>query len=148
MGQPVSDRHTLSLTLALLSIPQQRHKETPLSSFINYAMTTSGQLYPASSKAVPVRTLVTVFVLWKLLLLCVASASPGIGYDTSTRLLLPSMDGSVPVTVLQHVSSRLVRWDALYFLRIAERGCLFEQEWAFNSSFTRLVAFVARGAPP
>jgi hypothetical protein len=36
----------------------------------------------------------------------------------------------------------LTRWDAIYFASIAERGYVFEQEWAFGWGFTRLLSFL------
>ncbi|GAB7350441.1 hypothetical protein MBLNU459_g1048t1 [Dothideomycetes sp. NU459] len=91
-------------------------------------------------------TLVFVFVLWKTLLLCVACASPGPGYDTSTQLLIPtaSSKDAFVIRVLSHVAHKLVRWDSVFFVNIADRGYLFEQEWAFGWGFTRLVSFAAK----
>lgn len=95
-----------------------------------------------------VRTLVAVFVVWKVLLLCIACASPGPGYDTSTELLLPrpSRDDSLLVRTIAYVSSKLVRWDALYFIRVAQRGHLFEQEWAFGWGWMKSISLVAKGS--
>lgn len=96
----------------------------------------------------PFRALVSVFVAWKALLLCVAWASPGPGYDTSTNLLLPSTadTDSLILNVISYTSSKLVRWDALYFVRVAQRGRLFEQEWAWGLGWTKSIALIARGA--
>lgn len=69
----------------------------------------------------------TVFYAgWKGLLLVLVSLAPGIGYDTSTTLL-PS-------------SSKLVRWDAIYYVQTAHRGQLFEQEWAFGKGLSTLLS--------
>jgi phosphatidylinositol glycan class V len=106
----------------------------------------------------PLRTLLWCFVAWKSLLLLVAIASPGRGYDTSTSLVLtqnrqlphdhPSQprplprqgggDGPLPAA-LHHIATRLTRWDAIYFSQVAARGYRFEQEWAFGWGFTRLI---------
>lgn len=95
-----------------------------------------------------IKALVAVFTAWKTLLLCVACVSPGPGYDTSTQLLLPPALQTDPssVRLLSHVSLRLVRWDALYFVRVAQRNYLFEQEWAFGWGFTRFISALAQGA--
>jgi len=91
--------------------------------------------------------LVGLFLLWKLLLLVLAANSPGPGYDTSTTLLLPALAPDEPLAsrLSAHVLSRLVRWDAIYFVRIANRHQLYEQEWAFGWTFTRLISHVAKG---
>ena len=90
-----------------------------------------------------------MYMVWKALLLLIACVSPGFGYDTSTQLLLPQSfdDDPVLVKAIAHAGSKLVRWDALYFIRTAQRGYVFEQEWAFGWGFTRLISTVARGLP-
>lgn len=92
----------------------------------------------------PIRKLVVLFCCWKLLLLVVASCSPGPGYDTSTSLVEASDREELP-RVLRHLVSKLVRWDAVYFVKVAERDYLFEQEWAFGWGFTRAIAFCTKG---
>lgn len=89
---------------------------------------------PSSTKNALVK-LTIVFVLWKLLLFVVAIASPGDGYDTSTTLLSPTKPGLV---------GKFVRWDAIYFTRIAQRNYVFEQEWAFGWGYTRLLRIAAK----
>src|SRR5205814_2439576 len=94
----------------------------------------------------PYQSLVLVFALWKGLLLLVALLSPGIGYDTSTILLLHDLPNKARWPWLSHVlCEKLTRWDAIYFAKIGERGYLFEQEWAFSVTFTRLVGVLAQG---
>ena len=92
------------------------------------------------------RSLTIYFVLWKVFLLLVIILTPGPGYDTSTTLLGAAQglefqgdkeqDASVSAvvgsTVLPSFARKLVRWDSIYFVNIAERGYLFEQEWAFG----------------
>lgn len=41
---------------------------------------------------------------------------------------------------------RLVRWDSVYFVNIAHRGYLYEQEWAFGRGFMFLTGQLAKGA--
>ncbi|KAH8668139.1 GPI mannosyltransferase 2 [Tricladium varicosporioides] len=93
----------------------------------------------------PRRNLVALFLLWKILLLVIACCSPGLGYDTSSDLMLsPESDSpsSLPIA-LQYIVGKLTRWDAIYFVQTSKRGYIFEQEWAFGWGFTRLIAFVA-----
>lgn len=97
-----------------------------------------------------VTQLVTIFLAWKALLLLVACASPGPGYDSSTQLLLDQAGhgqnhGLIP-SLVKHVVLRLIRWDAVYFTKSSERGYAYEQEWAFSWAFTRVMARFAAGA--
>ncbi|KAI9646923.1 ER membrane glycoprotein subunit of the GPI transamidase complex-like protein [Ciborinia camelliae] len=90
-------------------------------------------LYPLEA---PVRTLILCFTLWKISFLLTAACSPGPGYDTSTSLLLSSLQSigkkKLPSAV-RYLVGKLVRWDAIYFVRVSNRGYLYEQEWAFGS---------------
>ena len=108
----------------------------------------------AAAKRRPVLSLVLCFIIWKSLLLLLLVASPGPGYDTSTLLLyaqndraatacLPSRTALLdePTSVLQ----KTARWDAVYFLSVAERGYLYEQEWAWGYGFTRLLRLTSEG---
>lgn len=106
------------------------------------------QLYPASVRYNHSLLLVVVFATWKSLLLCVASVSPGPGYDTSTQLLLRSASYHTTggPTIITKTVSKLVRWDALYFVSAAHRGYRFEQEWAFGWGLTQVVSAIAKGA--
>lgn len=114
----------------------------------------------------PILTLTLVFVLWKLLLLLVALTSPGRGYDTSAELFFARKTGgningydettvtgvdsaSVQTQKLSHqwlsrFLTNLFRWDAIYFVKIAERGYKFEQEWAFGWGYTRLLSWISK----
>jgi GPI mannosyltransferase 2 len=92
---------------------------------------------------------VLVFVVWKVLLLCVAGLSPGPGYDTSTQLLLDrhrSTQVSTSSRILRYIVLRLTRWDAIYFTSSSERGHVYEQEWAFSWVLAKITSAVARGA--
>ncbi|EFR03832.1 GPI mannosyltransferase 2 [Nannizzia gypsea CBS 118893] len=98
----------------------------------------------------PIYTLTKCFCLWKTVLLLIVLASPGPGYDTSTALLL-SPDGgnagergagSSVAWLISHIGHRLARWDSIYFLKLAQRGYFFEQEWAFGYGYTRFLSFL------
>ncbi|THC90835.1 hypothetical protein EYZ11_009704 [Aspergillus tanneri] len=86
----------------------------------------------------PVRSLSIAFWLWKALLFLVVIGAPGPGYDTSTSLLTPGLSGlSAPL--------KFVRWDSIYFVHIAEKGYVFEQEWAFSYGYAKILAFLTFG---
>ena len=105
---------------------------------------------PANPPSKPYLTwLLAFFVAWKLLLLGVACASPGPGYDTSTRILFDHyhvQSHSWTSRVIEHLTLRLTRWDALYFSTSSARGHLYEQEWAFSWFMARVMAILANGA--
>lgn len=95
-------------------------------------------------------SLLVVYTGWKLLLLCLAFASPGLGYDTSTTLLYhdPEFSDITPRSRWARLVpgvGKLVRWDAVYFTQIGQRGYLWEQEWAFGWGFTKSLAVIGRG---
>ncbi|PQE12203.1 duf409 domain protein [Rutstroemia sp. NJR-2017a BVV2] len=97
----------------------------------------------------PIRTLSIAFICWKAVLLLIAACSPGPGYDTSTNLLLSSLEYqgiNLPSTA-RYLISKLVRWDGIYFVQLSERGYLYEQEWAFGWGFTRMIHFITIGRP-
>src|SRR4051812_31974874 len=95
----------------------------------------------------PFRTLSIAFICWKAVLLLIAACSPGPGYDTSTNLLLSSLEyqGIDLPSTARYLISKLVRWDGIYFVQLAERGYLYEQEWAFGWGFTRMIHFITIG---
>jgi GPI mannosyltransferase 2 len=106
----------------------------------------------------PRRALLASFVAWKTLLLLIAIGSVvGPSYDTSTSLALDSFEypltaaypsaatASSAVPALSTVVvARLTRWDAIYFVQIARRGYLFEQEWAFGTGFPTVVSWLIK----
>lgn len=105
----------------------------------------------------PIRTLVLLFLAWKAILIPIIANCPGLGYDTSTNLLVVSSplvasDGDSSATWFSSLRSTIespswtiwnfVRWDAIYFVRVAERGYLFEQEWAWGYGWTGALSFL------
>lgn len=79
-------------------------------------------------------------------MLLVAITSPGPGYDTSTDLAFASSNTNATLPVgLHHVAQRLTRWDGIYFVTIAARDYVHEQEWAFGYGFTKLIALCTSG---
>ena len=95
-----------------------------------------------------IQRVIGLCLIWKLILLVVACASPGPGYDTSTKILLDqfsSPSGSRFGGAVEHVVLRLTRWDGIYFSSLAARGHVNEQEWAFSWALARTTSFVARG---
>jgi phosphatidylinositol glycan class V len=77
----------------------------------------------------PKESIVTAFLIWKVLLLLAAIASPA-PYDTSATIL-PQSYGFLP--------GKLVRWDAIWFTQVAQHGYVTEQEWAWSLGYTRLI---------
>lgn len=105
---------------------------------------------PRTHHAANIASIATLFAIWKTLLLAIVAASPGPGYDTSTVLMLADPRAGVPTSsttlvsrAVEHLLTRLVRWDSVYFVNIAQRGYVFEQEWAFGRGFHAMMAWVA-----
>ncbi len=85
----------------------------------------------------PVQTLLTTFVAWKAVLLAIAAGTRvGTPYDTSSALLL----GDDVAQSQPNLVSRLLSWDAVFFVQVARHGYRFEQEWAFGYGLPSLIS--------
>ncbi|KAF2137013.1 glycosyltransferase family 76 protein [Aplosporella prunicola CBS 121167] len=100
--------------------------------------------------ASPFASLAVLCAIWKIVLFVVALSSPGPGYDTSTILLFGTdAASSIPLSASlgSRLAVKLTRWDAIYFAKLAQRGHVYEQEWAFSWGFARLMAKLAAALP-
>lgn len=93
----------------------------------------SCQLQPAPSLAL-------FYAAWKALLALVVLGCPAPGYDTSITVLTG--------THAAPAISKFIRWDSIYFLQAAQRGYVYEQEWAFSYTYSSLVRWLASGRVP
>lgn len=104
----------------------------------------------ARPKIRPLLVLTQAFVLWKIVLFAIVALRPGPDYDTSTELFFelqssaPATQALAPSGIVFQFIAKLIRWDAMYYVSIAERGFVYEQEWAFGWGFTSLVRAAAR----
>ncbi|KAL7929070.1 GPI mannosyltransferase 2 [Trichoderma chlorosporum] len=81
----------------------------------------------------PLHSLITVFTAWKAFLLAIAlGTTVSQDYDTSTSLFFQSLYGSSANA--SALARRLTRWDALYFMKAARDGYVYEQQWAFGAA--------------
>ncbi|KAF2400936.1 hypothetical protein EJ06DRAFT_476197, partial [Trichodelitschia bisporula] len=109
------------------------------------------------SSHAPLASLALLFIAWKLVLLGVALASPGEGYDSSTGLWMrwwgadtspcTASDSGLVARLARRLAQRLVRWDAIYYTTSAQRGYVYEQEWAFGWGLTTLLGKLAEWLP-
>ncbi|KAF2036703.1 hypothetical protein EK21DRAFT_51356 [Setomelanomma holmii] len=94
------------------------------------------------------RQLILIFCLWKALLFSLAVFCPGPGYDTSALMLVDSSTkrhkNFLSLSRTDRVTMNLLRWDALYFAKAAERGKVHEQEWAFSWVYPWLIGNATR----
>lgn len=94
----------------------------------------------------PTVFLLLVFVLWKALLISLAVLSPGLGYDTSAGIILGQTvhqnSQLQPQSLPDRIALTHLRWDAFYFAGAAQRGYVYEQEWAFSRTYSFLMAAV------
>lgn len=97
--------------------------------------------HPARPRSPYLRILV-LFFSWKFILISLALLTPSPSYDTSTSLILQA--GS-KWALVERLCEKLTRWDAIYFVKAAERGYVNEQEWAFGWGFVQVVSGLARG---
>jgi Gpi18-like mannosyltransferase len=81
-----------------------------------------------------------VFFGWKIVLLSLLYAVPG-QYDTSTRLFLTGCDPDASWfwRVLAHGIEKLAIWDSVFYVHGAERGLIYEHEWAFGRGWSFLI---------
>jgi phosphatidylinositol glycan class V len=93
-----------------------------------------------------VTRLFLVFIAWKTLLILLATCSPGPGYDTSGLIALTEEDHArssiQPSSLIDRLALSHLRWDALYFVKAAQRGYLYEQEWAFSRVYSFILQTV------
>ncbi|KAL2001008.1 hypothetical protein VTN02DRAFT_2353 [Thermoascus thermophilus] len=106
--------------------------------------TTAWKRWSSQPLAHPIQSLTLAFGVWKALLALVIVGCPGPGYDTSTTLA-GGAELAADFGQLGDSSAlrKFVRWDSIYFVRIADRGYLFEQEWAFGYGYTRLLSLLS-----
>lgn len=101
-----------------------------------------------TAEAADRRQLVLVFFAWKTLLFLLTAFCPGPGYDTSGFILTDASTSRYAnlksASRFDHLVLNLFRWDALYFVKAAERGLVFEQEWAFSPVFSQLLSVTGR----
>lgn len=86
-------------------------------------------------KLLDLLVLTVIFLGYKAILILICTLSSFLYvYDTSTSFVLKQ-----PENILQQIITSLMRWDNVYFVTLAHRGLLFEQEWAFGPGFPYLV---------
>ncbi|KAL0640855.1 ER membrane glycoprotein subunit of the GPI transamidase complex-like protein [Maublancomyces gigas] len=85
-----------------------------------------------------------LFSSWKFILLSLALLTPSPSYDTSTSLILKASQLGSGWAPVERLCEKLTRWDAIYFVKAAERGYINEQEWAFGWGFVQVVSGLAR----
>ncbi|KAK5677133.1 ER membrane glycoprotein subunit of the GPI transamidase complex-like protein [Elasticomyces elasticus] len=117
------------------------------SSRISQPATLRGKAVQHLEKTSPNR-LLPIFCGWKALLLVIAVASPGVGYDSSTKILFDAQRGNYDswfAKVVEYVLLRLTRWDGIYFASAAANNQqVYEQEWAFSWALSRVNSMLAR----
>nr|POE74714.1 gpi mannosyltransferase 2 [Quercus suber] len=130
-----------------------------LSSYFSPSSRLGGPAVPKGKAAQQRRTndprrLILLFFTWKIVLLTATCLSPGLGYDTSTRIFLDNDMSSAPAVPLrpswlasgiEHLVLRLTRWDGIYFTSAASHGKIYEQEWAFSFVLAKCTSWVATG---
>ncbi|KAF2020540.1 glycosyltransferase family 76 protein [Aaosphaeria arxii CBS 175.79] len=97
------------------------------------------------------KDLVPLFLAWKSFLTFLAIVCPTPGYDTSGYILL-NEDAQQPtnssvISFIDRLSLNLFRWDAIYFVKAAQRGYEYEQEWAFSWAYSQLLRVIGNFIP-
>jgi len=94
------------------------------------------------------RRLLLIFLAWKTVLLLLAAFCPGPGYDTSGLILFNASTHRhvefLSSSRLDRLTLNLFRWDALYFVKAAQRGYVHEQEWAFSWAYSHILNTVGQ----
>ncbi|ODQ63885.1 mannosyltransferase [Nadsonia fulvescens var. elongata DSM 6958] len=116
-------------------------------------MPTASNIRPCLTKP-HIRKITSLFGAVKLTLLLIACITP-VQYDSSSKLFLakgvlspasaetlassrPSSPSLVWST-LSHLVDRLAIWDSVYFIAMADRGQIYEQEWAFSKLWSVII---------
>jgi GPI mannosyltransferase 2 len=102
----------------------------------------------ANEKVDWIRRLVVIFLQWKAIVVILCAICPRPGYDTSGLILLDQSasrhQNSQSWWRCEQLVLNFLRWDALYFVKGAERNKIYEQEWAFSGSYSGLLRFVGQ----
>ena len=102
-----------------------------MSSFAGSISASFGNLLNKSADS-PQTSLCILFILYKSLLNILAFCAPGDGFDSST--VLSGWPNGGPV-------AKLVKWDAIWFVNLAQRGYKYEQDYAFGYGYTNLISW-------
>ena len=97
----------------------------------------------AQSRRSCIASLTSAFIVWRSCLLVSALLSPGIGYDTSSSLLVASSNLSLVEETPSGLESPILkstRWDAIYYTSLATQGHVYEQEWAFGIGLSSVIS--------
>lgn len=94
------------------------------------------------------RRLTSIFLAWKAALVVLTALCPGPGYDTSALILLSDQENRQKhfqiFSIVDSFALKLLRWDAFYFTKAAQRGYLYEQEWAFSRAYSTMLGISTR----
>lgn len=100
----------------------------------------------SSLRAIPLFAIYSRLVLFAFSLACGSFIAD---YDTSAHIPAPTLvaQSTAADRTVETVFGHLVRWDGVYFLRIAEHGYEFEQTHAFMPLYPLLMRALASGTP-